>query len=73
MAIDNRVALDARVRRGDLLEREYGRTSKRGHEPELDAMLLQGPVLELGPHFYERGRVGLVEGRERCRGVLRLL
>ena len=73
IAIDDRVALDARVRRGDLLEREYRRTSKRGHEPEFDVMLLQDLVLELGPHLYERGHVDLVEGRERCGGVLRLL
>src|SRR5258706_14497599 len=73
IAIDDRVALDVRVRRGDFLEREDGRTSKRGHEPEHDVMLLQDMVLELGPHLYKRGHVDLVEGRERCRGVLRLL
>ena len=43
-------------------EREYGRTSKRGHESELDVSLLQYLVLELGPHVYERGHVDLVEG-----------
>jgi len=73
IAIDDRVALDARVRRGDLLEREDGRASKRGHEPELDVVHLQDLVLELGPHLHERGHVDLVEGCERCRGVLRLL
>ena len=48
--IDDRVALDARVRRGDLLEWEYGRgcTSKRGDEPELGATLLQDFVLDSG-------------------------
>ena len=71
--IDDRVTLDARVRRGDPLERENGRTSKRGHELELDAMLLWDLVPELGPHLYKRGDIGLVEGRERCLGVLRLL
>ena len=54
-------------------ECEYGRTSKCGHESELDVSLLQYLVLELGPHLYERGHVDLVEGRERGRGVLQLL
>src|SRR5258706_5334938 len=49
IAIDDRVALDARVRRGEFLEREYGRTSKRGHEPQLDVLLLKDMVLVLGP------------------------
>ena len=53
--------IDARIRRGGLLELEYGRTSKRGHEPELDVMRLQDLVLERGPYLYERGHV---EGRE---------
>ena len=53
IAIDDRVAFDARVRRGYFLEREYGRTSKRGHEPELDVVLLRDIVLELGPHLYK--------------------
>ena len=33
-------------------------------------MLLQDLVPELGPHLYERRHIGLVEGRERCLGVL---
>lgn len=73
IAINDRVALDARVRRRDLLEREDGRAGKCGHEPELDIVLLQDLVLELAPHLHERGHVDLVEGRERRRGVLRLL
>ena len=36
-------------------------------------MPFQDVVLELGPHLYERGHVDLVEGHERCRGVLGLL
>ena len=70
ISIDDRVALDAHVRRRVFLERAYRRTSRRGHELEIDAMLLRDLVLDLGPHLYQRG---YVEGHERCRGVLRLL
>ena len=64
MTIADRVVHVARVRRRDFLEREYGRTSKRGHELRFDVILLQDLVLELGPHLYERGHVDLIEGRE---------
>ena len=67
IAIDDQAALDTRVRRGDLLEREYGHTSERGYGLELDVVFLQDLVPELGPHLYERADVDLVEDYERYR------
>ncbi len=64
VALHDLVALDRRVRRRDLPQRERRGLGERAHEGEFDPVLLQHLVLVLLPQLHDARHVDLVEGRQ---------
>ena len=73
VVIDDLLALDRGVDRGDVARGERRRLHEEAHEAEADAVLLLEQILVAGARLHHRRHVDVVEGGEHRGGVLRLL